>query len=209
MKNFLKLKIKVKLLKKNKVDLREIRIGDESFERAVAYVQMNSVAANICLHPSAYPWGTGESFFAQTEPNGTLVRNLTVRASRRVFHSKVSLPADYILDRRGFIHPASYVPVGFVESVFRTPKRMNYFFNISSKAKHLTEGPSFTDQLLVSATRNLSVSLFKKNDFSELERGQQAEILKQLRYRFSSDPNQLSRIVGISYEDVCKLLDDM
>ena len=47
------------LLRNNDVDIRELFWGDESLERGIAYVQMNCVAANICMHPSAYPWGTG------------------------------------------------------------------------------------------------------------------------------------------------------
>lgn len=39
---------------------------DESLEWVVAYVQMNSVAANICLSPTGYPWGTGD--VAAVEP---------------------------------------------------------------------------------------------------------------------------------------------
>ena len=51
------------LLRGNGVDIQELRLGDESLERAIAYVQMNCVAANICLEPAAYPWGTGRTFF--------------------------------------------------------------------------------------------------------------------------------------------------
>ena len=195
------------LLRDNTIDLRSIKIGDESFERAVAYVQMNSVAANICLHPSAYPWGTGDTFFLQSELTGVRVGDLSARACFRTLRHKVSLPEDYILDNRGFIHPSSYVPVKFVESVFRSPKRMNFFLNSSSKARHLGEGPSFSDQLLVYALHDLSVSLFRKNSFSELDESQQAVILKQMSYRFSADPNQLSRVMGLGYAKVCLLLD--
>ena len=195
------------LLRKNCVDFRSVHIGDESFERALAYVQMNSVAANICLHPSAYPWGTGDTFFRQYAPKGIRVGEMTARSLVRTLHSKVPLPEEYIVDEKGFINPYSYVHVKFVESVFRTPNRMNFFLHVSSKAKHLNEGPSFTDQLLVTAIHDLSVSLFKKSGFSELDEKQRAEILKQLKRRFSSDPNQLSRVTGLKYETVCNLLD--
>ena len=132
---------------------------------------------------------------------------MTARSLVRTLHSKVPLPEEYIVDEKGFINPYSYVHVKFVESVFRTPNRMNYFLHVSSKAKHLNEGPSFTDQLLVTAIHDLSVSLFKKSGFSELDEKQRAEILKQLKRRFSSDPNQLSRVTGLKYETVCNLLD--
>lgn len=56
------------LLRRNGVDIREVFAGDESLEKAVAYVIMNCVAANICLEPSGYRWGSGNLCF-----NGTLV----------------------------------------------------------------------------------------------------------------------------------------
>lgn len=34
-----------------------------------------------------------------------------------------------------------------------------------------------------------------------------AELLKQLRYRFSSNANQLARVTGIPYQKVVELLD--
>lgn len=60
-------------LRRNGTDIQNLPLDGESLERAIAYVQMNSVAANICTRPEAY------------------------------------------------------VNVRFVESLFRTPKRMNYF----------------------------------------------------------------------------------
>ena len=197
------------LLRKNAVDVREVCVGDESFERAVAYIQMNSVAANICLHPTAYPWGTGDAFFRQQAPRGVRVGDMTARACIRLFHSKVALPKDYVVDNRGFIDTSSYVQVKFVESVFRTPNRMDYYLRFSSKARHMhiNEGPSFGDQILVAAIHDLSVSLFRRNGLQELGEAQQAEILKQLKRRFSSDPNQLSRVTGMGYDTVCRLLD--
>ena len=50
------------LLRRNRVVIERISPDDESFERALAYVQMNPPAANICLSPSGYPWGTGGVF---------------------------------------------------------------------------------------------------------------------------------------------------
>ena len=43
------------LLRSNGVDIRPVGLEEESLERAIAYVQMNCVAANICVHPLQYP----------------------------------------------------------------------------------------------------------------------------------------------------------
>ena len=194
-------------LRNNGVDIREVQIGDESFARAVAYVQMNSVAANISLSAFDYPWGTGNTFFRSMPPEGSKVETFSGRALARIIRSKVQLPGSYLIDRGGFVNPYSYVGISLVESVFRSPKRMNYFLQNSSKAKKVSEAPSFSDQLVSEGLKNLCVSLFRKQTIMDLDTTQASEVLKQLRFRFSSDPNQLARISGLSYEKVCNMLE--
>ena len=76
------------LLRLNPVDFKQLNAGDESLERAIAYVQMNSVAANICLHPSQYPWGTGSCFFNCEQPKGRPVSHCSARGLKKLIHSK-------------------------------------------------------------------------------------------------------------------------
>lgn len=195
------------LLSNNRIDLRELSFTNDSFERAVAYVQMNPVAANICIHPSGYPWGTGSSFFYTAQSNRKTISNLTKADCLRLLHSRTALPPHYIVDERGFIDPASYANVEFVESVFRSPGRMNFFLNASSKARKESGIPSFSDKVISLALKELCVSMFNKSDLKELGESQTAEVLKQIRYRFSADPNQIARACGITYKAVTKLLD--
>ena len=196
-------------LRRNKVDIRPVLLEDEDFERTVAYVMMNSVAANICLHPSVYLWGTGNCYFRTGPARTSKIGNLSERGRIRLLHSKLPVPDNYILDERGFIDPASYVPVKFVESVFRTPKRMNWFLQNSSKAKRVSEAPSFKDQLISSAIHDLSVSLFRKPGIADLDEVQKAELFRQIRYRFSADPAQIARVCEVTYDEVCALLESV
>ena len=195
------------LLRHNGVDIRELSLNDESFERAVAYVQMNAPAANVCLEPSAYPWGTGNTFFNLNKTDHLKAGMFSYRKLAKIIHSKVAIPPNYLFDRRGFIAPESYIPIDLVEKIFKTPNRMNYFLRTSSKAKRSKEGPSFKDQLIAEALGDLCVSLFQKSGMSQLEESQKAEVLRQIRYRFSSDPNQLARVCGLPYKEVCRLLE--
>jgi len=195
------------LLRRNPVDLRRLYLSDESFERAVAYVQMNSVAANVCISPAAYSWGTGNLFFSDPNVKVSRLDSLEKRTQQRLVHSKVFLPQDFLVDERGYISPFSYVDIRFVESVFKTPKRMNYFLQHSSKAAATRTIPTFKDQLVSSAITDLCGSVYKKAGLKELDENQIAYVLKQVRYRFSSDPNQISRVTGISPDAVVKYLD--
>lgn len=201
-------------LRRNQIDIQKVWREDESLERAIAYVQMNSVAANICLHASAYPWGTGDAFFNLTTPQGVRLGELSKRARMRQLQSKSDLPAGWISGNDGYILPRSYVPTQFVESIFRTPNRLNYFLQNSSKAKRRTQAegsalPTFRDQSILNAIPDLCQSLFRKGNIDELTPTQQSELVKQVKRRFSADINQIGRIVGLSYAETARLLDSL
>lgn len=196
------------LLRGNNVDIRQIYVGDESFERAVAYVQMNSVAANICINASDYSWGTGNSFFKTEPARGVKLGSLSKRAVARIVHSRVQMPYDYLVGDNGVIVPESYVNVKFVEDIFRTPKRMTYFLQNSSKARNREALPSFDDQIILSAIKNLCVSMFRRQSFDALDDSQKQEVVKQVRYRFSADPGQIARITGLSYDEITQKLEN-
>lgn len=199
-------------LRNNGVLIQRIPLREESFERAVAYVQMNSVAANICLNPSDYQWGTGDCFFNPKPLKGKPVGSLSFRARESMVHSRKTLLPNLIYDESGYILPASYVDTSFVESVFVTPKRMNYFLHNSSKAKKLRitkedSLPAFRDQSISYALPDLCRSLFQKESIRELSQEQQTELFRQIKYRFASSIDQIARITCFPYETVANALD--
>ena len=198
---------KKRLLRSNEIDIKELSIEDESFHRAFAYVQMNSASANLSLHSADYKWGTGNTFFRTDKVEGIKAKELSARKIARKVHSRINLPDNFIFNRDGYIDPSSYVPVRFIESIFRSLSRMRFFLNSSSKARNIRESPSFSDQIVIPAMKELSISLFRKRDMGEMDDKMKAELLKQVRYRFSSDINQLSRISGLSYDSIVQLLD--
>ena len=210
---FLALKYGIRdLLRRNRVKVQRISPEDESFERAVAYTQMNPPAANICLHPSGYPWGTGGTFFNEHRLKGTRLGDMSKNAIRNQLHTKRSLPADWLLGEDGYILPESYVPVTLVESIFRTPKRMDYFLRNSSKGKRREEFkgndlPSFRDQVLYAAIPDLCRSLFGHSCASELDGKQTTELVRQLRRRFSADVRQIARVISVRPEVAARMLD--
>lgn len=199
------------LLRGNKTDIRPLHQDAEAPERAISYSLMNSVAAKLCQHPSLYPWGSGSAFFNASPLKGVRVDSLSIRERSRILHSKDSFPRDSILGEDGFILPASYIDVGFVERLFRSPSRYGFFLHNSSKAKRRLEStddlPSFRDQVILSAIPDLCNSMFRKSHSDELKEDELAELLRQLRRRFSMDIAQLARVVGLSYDKVTCLLE--
>lgn len=204
----------VEFLRRNDVDVKMIPYDNEGVERAIAYVHMNCVAANICASPSQYPWGTGNVLFNTTELKGKRIGDMRMRAICRLLHTSIEeLPANWILSTDGYILPQNYVDVSSVETLFRNPNRLNYFLNSSSKAKKrlaINENlPAFKDQSILSLLPDLCRSLFQKNTFTELSLDEQKELLKQIRFRFSADPNQIARVCGLQYSQAAKLIDSI
>ena len=202
----------VKLLKNNDWDIRFIPSEGEAPEKAIAYVQMNPVAAGICLHPTQYPWGSGDVFFNASQAKGVRLDALSERSRKRILHSKTRMPDHWLLGDGGYVLPSSFVKRDSVEQIFRTAKRMDYFLRTSSKAKQRLDNsedamPSFKDQLVLAAIPDLCRSLFQKQAFEELTDSQKSEILRQLRFRFSSNVHQLARVSGLTYDAAAQLLD--
>ena len=201
-----------KFLRLTGVDIKEIPYEDEAPERAIAYVQMNCVAANICAHPGQYPYGTGDAFFNQRVTSGDRLGNLSARARERLLHTNCeSLPLSWHLGPEGFVQPQEYVDVRAVETLFRSPKRMNYFLTSSSKARKRLESeehlPAFRDQIILAALPDLCRSLFGKESFRELSPEEQTELMRQIRFRFSADVNQIARVCGLSYAEAARRIE--
>lgn len=210
-------------LRGNGVDIRLIPPGDEALEKAIAYVLMNCVAANICSSPRDYPWGTGSVFFNgrqaglpmpedSTVIRGSTLASISAREQRRLIHSNYALPGEWIISDAGYILPFSYVRKDLVENAFGSPRRMNYFLQNSSKAKQRLETgelhlPAFRDQVIASSLPDLCWSLFRKQQVSQLSEDQMVELMRQLRFRFSANVNQIARVTGMSYEEAAIYMD--
>ena len=91
---------------------------------------------------------------------------------------------------------------------------MAHFLRSSSKAKlrldtNDTEIPSFKDHIIIPVVKEMCRAFFGKDSIRELLPIQQAEILRQIRFRFSSNINQLVRVTEIPYEDIVRLLETL
>lgn len=197
-----------KLLRHNEADIQEVAGTDEALERVIAYIQQNCVAARICLYCSDYPWGTGCCFFNMRPVSSYKVGDLSARGRIRLLKSTVAIPDSWLVSDQGYVLPESYVCRDFVEKLFRAPTRMDYFLKNSSKARCSLEqaSPSFRDQVLLEAAKDLAASVFHKQ-FGAMSDNEKSEYLKTIRWRFSADINQICRILGMSYQEASELLD--
>ena len=164
-------------LRGNGVDVQPLGLDGE-LERAIAYVQMNCVAANICLNPADYPWGTGNCFFRAVKDKGRTLGSLSVRARNRMMHSK---NMDYYL---------------------RNSSKAKRRLALGDEGL-----PAFRDQIILAAIPDLCQTLFHKWRLDELGIDQQSTLVSQIRRRFSADVNQIARVTGIPYPVVARMLE--
>ena len=200
------------LLHQNKVDYR-LLTGEECLEKAISYVIMNPVAARICIDASGYKWGSGACYFNGNPEKGKPLGELSIRQARKLLRSHSIPNGDYLVSDDGYILPRSYIPVEHVERIYRTPSRLSYFNRTSSKAKMALETevlmPSFRDQLLITAIPDICISLFKKNNTSELSPIQTERLVHELRNRFNADFRQIARVLGQEPSLVAQMLDSV
>lgn len=204
-----------KFLRHNGLDIKLIPYEDEAVEKAIAYVLMNCVGAGICVHAGQYQWGTGATFFGQPEKGGRFLKSLSAREIKKLLHTdEETLPGEWIIGQDGYILPQNYVDCKGVETLFRTPQRLNYFLNSSSKARKRLEYadsnlPAFRDQTILATLPDLLRSLFHKDTFTQLLPEEQVECARQIRFRFSADATQIARVCGITYAKAAQLLDSI
>lgn len=199
-------------LKRNGVDISEVDSKWEGLEKAMAYVQMNPPAANICLDAQGYKWGTGSCFFNGNNPSGKKASEFSYRELCRLLKTHARIRPDMVISDEGYVLPESYVNIAQVETVFGTPKRMNYFLNSSSKARARIEKggqsvPSFSDKNIAALIPDICVSLFRTSNMMDLGEEELARLSYELRRRFSCDIAQIARLVGMTKADLAKALD--
>ncbi len=152
------------------------------------YVYRNAITAGYPLMPWEYVGGPGDIFFVHKEgEEGRLVSELTARRKRAMFHSKVSMPADWRYSEEGLILPRCYVDVERVEKLFRTPKVFIAFLHQSKnvEAEIALECSreyvrSAAESELRDECRKRCVNMFGKADVSKATLEERLAVAKEL-----------------------------
>ena len=72
--------------------------------------------------PGEYAWGSGNIYFSEKRHffKGRRIGDMPVREQRRLFHTKIPLPAHWMCDYDGRILPESFIDYESVEQFFRS-----------------------------------------------------------------------------------------
>lgn len=153
------------------------------------YVYRNAITAGFPRMPWAYRWGPGDIFFADPIDRSRYNRigDISVSAAQALFHTKNELPPEWLYDDLRMIAPASYVDVGYVESLFVNPR---FFIAYLRQRKDIESAidkevarkavDNFDEKELRSEAKELARTLFGRKSVKETPFEERFEIARKL-----------------------------
>lgn len=191
--------------------LRHVKTGckivdptGEGLKIAIAYVLRNHIKAGINQSVQGYEWSSGHCYFAGTDllDGCRPVSELGTREYRNVMHSNILIDKQFRLNSKGYIEPASYICINFVESCFGRVRSFDYFIYKANSARP-KEGPiEFSDGTVIAGLQEILNKRFEVTHLDDLKDVLKKEVMLILRRQFNCSPKQLARILNMSLNDV-------
>ena len=197
------------LLRHVKTDCKLISHSGDALKIAIAYVLRNHIKAGINQTIQGYEWSSGYCYFAGT---GLLdgcrsTSSLCTAQYRRMMRSKIRLDERYLLNSKGYIEPASYVCIDFVESCFGRVQSFDYFIYKAGSTAKPKDGPiDFSDEFVLAGLREIMRKKYEVTELEELNDILKKEVLLLLKRQFNCSPKQLARTMQMSLKDVNSML---
>ena len=108
----------------------------------------------------------------------------------------------------GYVLPQCYVDCLAVQRIYGRSRSFEYFLSTSLSLRNgISENITFSDSMLLSAVGELLEKKYSVESISELDEFLKRNMLKDLKYRFSSSSKQLARVTGMTVSDVVRLLE--
>ena len=180
-----------------KTGIRTIE-DDRSLKIAIAYCLRNPFVAGMEADPVEYRWSSAGYYYGSIPEGLNRIESLSIRKQRTHFGTRAEIPADFLYDKRGMIHPSCYVQCEEVRRLFSNEGNfIHYLFKRVEKeaAEEDTANPAVRDSVVLKGLQRLlaqsgAVSLY------ELMNAERTRILKELRFRYNLTERQLERIAG-------------
>ena len=195
------------ILKRVETSCDEIEMTGDALKRIIAYVLDNPVKAGSESLAVYYLWGSASCYFSANMPiEGRPLSSYGVRELRRMLHSNVVLPSDYIMTSRGYISPSSYVDFRMVECIFGKARSFEYFLSTSASSRQMRKDVlMFSDTLIKRAFDEILKTKYNCT-LGELDSDMRRNLLNDLRKHFNTSAKQLSRVTGLPLKDVLEVM---
>ncbi len=187
-----------------------IRLDDEdSLLNALAYIDRNSIVAGYKYMPYEYPWGSARYIYRDMKYDRheyddlREIKTMPILKQRSMFRTRLTLPRDWKVDRRGMIYPGSFMDFSRIEKVFRSSSRYNYFMAKKLEGAvelqmHESRKTFMPDKDLRKVTKEISRDLYGVDDVRSLDVKSRLAIARKLRYDYASTVKQISRMLYLA-----------
>ena len=156
--------------------------------------------------PCEYPWGSARYMF-RDKSDATVkdvvcarIGSMPIVQQRAVLKTRISVPGDWLVCQNGMILPGSFMDLGHVERIFKTPSRYSYF--LAKKLEGTVEMQMnesrrtfMTDKDLREVTKKLSRMMYGEDDVRSLDVKSRIAVARKLRYDYASTVKQISRML--------------
>lgn len=176
----------------------EIDMTSDALKRIIAYVLDNPVKAGSQSLAVYHLWGSASCYFSPSKLiEGIPLSSYGVRELRRILHSNIVLPSNYIMTARGYISPSSYVDFRMVEQIYGQARSFEYFLSTSASSRQMRKDIlMFSDTLIISALEELLGTKYGSS-IEELDPDMRRNLLNDMRKHFNTSAKQLSRVTGL------------
>lgn len=199
----------VHLLRHVKTDCKLIENTGDALKTAIAYVLRNHIKAGINQTIQGYEWSSGYCYFAGTDllEGCSSLSSLCSEKYRRIMHSKIRLDNRYLLNSKGYVEPASYVCIDFVESCFGRVQSFDYFIYKAGSTAKPKDGPmDFSDGFVMAGLKEIIRKKYEVTELEDLDEILKKEVVLMLKRQFNCSPKQLARVMQMSLKEVSAIL---
>ena len=196
------------LLRRISTGCKIIENTTDALRTIIAYVLRNHIKAGINQSVQGYEWSSGRCYFSgRNLLEGTVsVSEIATREYRRMMRSKVRLDGSYRFNSSGYIEPASFVCIDFVENCFGSTRNFDYFIYKTGSSRS-SEGPvDFSDGLVLAGLKEILFKKYEVGDLRDVGPGVHKDILLMLKRQLNCSPKQLARIMKMNLKEVLNII---
>ncbi|MCR5351767.1 MAG: hypothetical protein K6E35_04665 [Bacteroidales bacterium] len=185
----------------------------ERLRATIAYIHRNPTAAGMAVSPSGYRWSSASLLFSDSvwiRNFGKTVGSISGKARIRLFHSKVTVPEDWMLLPDGLIWPGEYTNYKLMESQFCSVqdyqfcmnKRVEDEMNLEMRKNRV----SLPDGEIAERARAVAGRIFGETRITALKVPQRLSLALLLKKETGTNAKQIARVVRLKFSDIEPIL---
>lgn len=182
----------------------------ESLLSTIAYVLKNPVAAGCGYIPQDYRWSSAALYFRESghcvqtheaaagSHNAYAIGSYTCRERFHILKSRISMPADWLIDSNGMILPECYTEIKETEQLFSSVRRYLFYMSAGKDTESSDKWMiRLSDTDLRKEAAKICMEEFGTISMNLLDMDQRIRIGKRLRKDFGSTLKQTARIIHL------------